>query len=76
MNDFELRMICRMDHSNPPTEEQIVDVDYGIAQLNMTKEGMLDMTALFICYQCRPEMRPVKVKRVRNSRTNGTTKAV
>jgi len=61
-NDFSLTMVCRMDHSKQPTEEQIANPNFGCAQLNMSLEGYLDMTAFFTCFKCRPEMRPVKVK--------------
>ena len=62
-------MICRMDHNQQPTEEQIANPNFGSAQLNMMLEGYLDMTAFFICYKCRPEMRPMKSRRKKKTDT-------
>lgn len=68
-NNFDIKMVCRMDHSKNPTEEQIVDPDFGCAQLNMSKDGFLDMSVWFTCFECRPEMRPVKRSRAQNKST-------
>ena len=58
-------MICRMDHSKQPTEEQVANPDFGSAQLNMSLPGYLDMSVFFTCFKCRPEMRPMNARRAK-----------
>lgn len=64
-NNFGMQFVCRMNHDIQPTEEQIANPTFGSAQINLQLDGYVNMTVFFNCYKCRPELKPVKVRRKR-----------